>query len=148
MLCKRDLRRRDCRDMTDTDQVLAANLAFYRAFTERDVEAMDRLWARRRPVACTHPGWSVLRERDAIMASWRNILANPDAPRVACHDEEVLLYGDMAIVICEEELPGNALAASNVFVKEDGEWRLAHHHSGPIFSRQPEPRRVPKERLN
>ena len=31
--------------MTDTDAVLAANLEFYRAFTMRDIEAMDAVWA-------------------------------------------------------------------------------------------------------
>ena len=42
--------------MTDADAVLAANLEFYRAFTMRDVAAMDALWARDAPVACLHPG--------------------------------------------------------------------------------------------
>ena len=62
--------------MTDSDAVLAANLEFYRAFTMRDLGAMDALWARAAPVACVHPGWPALSDRDAIMESWRNILAN------------------------------------------------------------------------
>ena len=40
----------------DEHAVLAANAAFYRAFAERDVDAMDALWARSIPVACIHPG--------------------------------------------------------------------------------------------
>ena len=109
--------------MTDTDAVLAANLEFYRAFTMRDVAAMDALWARHAPVACLHPGWTVLTERDAIMSSWSGILSNPGAPRIACYDERVLLFGDTALVLCEEELDGGTLAASNFFVREDGAWR-------------------------
>ena len=134
--------------MTDADAVLAANLEFYRAFTMRDIAAMDALWARRSPVACLHPGWTALTERDAIMSSWSGILSNPHAPRIACFDERVLLYGDTALVLCEEELEGGTLAASNFFVREDGVWRLVHHHAGQIVRRQAEQRRPPPSRLN
>lgn len=133
--------------MTDSDAVLAANLAFYRAFATRDLEAMDALWARRAPVACLHPGWAALCDRESIMRSWEGILSNPEAPRIACFDERVLLYGEVALVLCEEELDGGTLAASNLFVREDGGWRLAHHHAGQIV-RRPATRRRPAGRLN
>jgi hypothetical protein len=120
--------------------VLAANLEFYRAFGARDLAAMDTLWARRAPVACLHPGWTALAERAAIMGSWAAILSNPDAPRIACFDERVLLYGDAALVLCEEVLAGGTLAASNLFVREEGLWRIAHHHAGQIVRRQAERR--------
>ena len=110
--------------MTDSDAVLAANLEFYRAFTTRDLAAMDALWARAAPVACIHPGWPALADRDAIMESWRNILGNPGAPRIACYDERVLLYGEAALVVCEEELDGGTLIASNL-LRARGR-RLAH----------------------
>jgi SnoaL-like domain len=126
--------------MTDQDAVLAANLEFYRAFGARDLAAMDALWARRAPVACLHPGWTALAERAAIMDSWAAILSNPDAPRIACFDERVLLYGNAALVLCEEVLAGGTLAASNLFVREEGLWRIAHHHAGQIVRRQAERR--------
>jgi ketosteroid isomerase-like protein len=132
--------------MTDQDAVLAANLEFYRAFAARDLEAMEALWARRVPVACLHPGWTALHDRDAIIESWAGILSNPDAPRIACFDEHAFLYGDVALVLCEEELAGGTLAATNFFVREDGAWRIAHHHAGQIVRRQAERRRP--SRLN
>jgi ketosteroid isomerase-like protein len=133
--------------MTDRDAVLAANLEFYRAFTARDLPAMDALWARRAPVACFHPGWTALKDRDAIMESWSGILSNPDAPRIACFDEEVFLYGgDVALVLCEEELDGGTLGASNLFVRENDKWLIAHHHAGQIVRREAERRRP--SRLN
>jgi ketosteroid isomerase-like protein len=134
--------------MTETDAVLAANLEFYRAFTTRDGAAMEALWARHLPVACTHPGWEPLSGREDVMEAWANILANPDSPHAACHDEEVFLYGDVAFVICEEELPGNVLTATNVFAKEDGVWRMVHHQAGPVFQREAPRRRAPRDRLN
>jgi ketosteroid isomerase-like protein len=133
--------------MTDRDAVLAANLEFYRAFAARDIAAMDALWARQAPVACVHPGWTAVTERELILDSWRSILASPEAPRIACVDEEVLLYGDVALVLCEEELEGGTLAASNLFVRDAGVWRLAHHQAGQIVRRQGG-RRRPPARLN
>jgi hypothetical protein len=126
--------------MTDSDAVLAANLEFYRAFATRDLAAMDAIWARQAPVACIHPGWPALAERDAILESWRGILANPEAPRIACYDERVLMYGDAALVVCEEELGGGTLIASNLFVREDGGWRIAHHQAGQLVARRPQRR--------
>ena len=136
--------------MNDSDAVLAANLEFYRAFSTRDLAAMDALWARKAPVACVHPGWPVLADREAIIESWQGILSNPNAPRLVCYDERVLLYGDTALVLCEEELEGGTLIASNFFVREDGVWRICHHQAGHLAARRPQPRRErpPSTRLN
>jgi SnoaL-like domain len=132
--------------MTDQDAVLSANLEFYRAFGARDLAAMDGLWARAAPVACLHPGWAALTDRRAVMASWAAILSNPDSPRIACFDERVFLYGDTALVLCEEELAGGSLAASNLFVREGGAWRMVHHQAGQIVAHPDEGRRP--SRLN
>ena len=126
--------------MTDDDAVLAANLEFYRAFATRDLAAMDGLWARQAPVACIHPGWPPLADRDSIMESWRGILSSPGSPRIVCYDERVFLYGDTALVICEEELEGGTLVASNLFVRESDGWRIAHHQAGQLAARRsPQP---------
>lgn len=137
--------------MTDSDAVLAANLEFYRAFTTRDFAAMEALWARRTPVSCVHPGWPPLAGRDQVMESWHGILANPDSPRIVCYDEQVMLYGEAALVLCEEELDGGTLVAGNLFVREDGAWRLVHHQAGQLVARpraQQQRRQPPSSRLN
>jgi ketosteroid isomerase-like protein len=131
--------------MTEREAVLAANREFYRAFAASDIRAMEALWARRAAIACIHPGWPALSGREAVIESWRGILGNPDAPTIACNDEEVLLYGDVALVLCEEELDGGTLVASNFFVREDGEWRIAHHQAGQLASRRPSRRRSPPQ---
>ena len=125
----------------EADALLSANLEFYRAFTTRDVAAMGRVWASETPVLCLHPGWTLLRGRAAVMESWQQILGNPEAPRVNCHEDQAFLFGEVGIVICEEELDGGLLAATNMFVKEQGTWRLVHHQASPILSRAAEPER-------
>ena len=117
--------------MSDSDAVLAANQAFYRAFAAGDVAAMDALWARRAAVSCTHPGWAVLRGRDAVMESWRVILESPGRPQIRCRDAAADVIGEAAFVTCYEDVDQGILAATNVFVREDGEWRMAHHQAGP-----------------
>jgi ketosteroid isomerase-like protein len=120
---------------TDDDPraaVLAANEAFYRAFAGKDLPAMDALWARSAPVACIHPLGELLTEREGIMDTWRGILQNPEQPRVVGASEQVTLVGDLAFVVGREFVAGSAIVVTNIFVREDREWRMAHHHSSPM----------------
>ncbi len=120
---------------TDSDAVLSANLEFYRAFASRDASAMEAIWAEKAPIVCVHPGWTPVTGRAAVLQSWRNILANPESPSVMCHDDRVFLYGDVAAVLCEEELDTGHLVATNIFVREDADWRMVHHQASPIIVR-------------
>jgi ketosteroid isomerase-like protein len=114
--------------------VLAANGAFYKAFSSRDLPAMDALWATDVAVACIHPGWNVLRGRDLVMGSWRSILENDSCPHVVCTNATVHVLGDSAFVVCEEQIADDVLVATNVFVRERGGWKLAHHQAAPVAS--------------
>ena len=114
--------------------VLAANEAFYQAFATRDVPAMEALWATGVPVACIHPGWNVLRGRDLVLASWRSILRGENPPDVMCGNASAHVLGESAFVICEEQMADDVLIATNVFVRERGGWKLAHHQAAPIAS--------------
>ncbi len=114
------------------EAVLEANETFYRAFNASDIESMDSLWARALPVACVHPNWAALHGREEVMESWRNILGNPDQPRVVAGGSTVHMIGDVAYVLTQELVSGQPLAATNVFAIEDGAWRLVHHHSSPV----------------
>lgn len=112
--------------------MLAANDAFYRAFNERDLEAMDTLWAQTVSVTCIHPGWNRITGRETVIESWRGILSNPGQPRVVTGGAAVTELGDTAIVTCRELVGSSPLTATNIFVYEFGQWRLIHHHSGPV----------------
>jgi ketosteroid isomerase-like protein len=114
-------------------EVLDANDAFYRAFAARDADAMAALWAEDHPVACVHPGSDVLVGRDAVLASWRAVLVPGGAPDLACSSAQAHVLGDVAFVTCHEVLrQGARLAATNVFARERGAWRLVHHQAAPI----------------
>lgn len=117
--------------MSDTDALLFANEVFYRAFADRDTDTMRDLWSRNAPVSCVHPGWGALFDRDEVMQSWFAIIRNPDSPKIRCHEPHVRIYGDTATVICFEEIRGNFLIATNVFVREGSLWKMVHHQAGP-----------------
>ena len=112
--------------------VLEANSAFYVAFLRRDVEAMDAVWARRAPVACIHPGYGVLRGRAAVIDSWRGILGSDASPKITCSDAAAHVLGEAAFVTCRELIGGGRLIATNIFVHEDGKWRMVHHQAAPV----------------
>jgi len=112
------------------EEVLAANASFYAAFAKRDLDAMEELWAREATVACLHPGWEPLLGREAVLRSWREILLGGGAPpSIRCEQAIAQVAGSTAWVVCVEVVPGGALVATNVFVHERGEWRMAHHHA-------------------
>jgi ketosteroid isomerase-like protein len=116
----------------DAEQVLAANEAFYAAFNQKDVAAMERAWSHQEHITCIHPGWNLLRGRDEVLESWRAILANPDQARIVVGGAGVTIMGGAGLVLCRELVGGMPLAATNLFVQEGGTWKLLHHHSGPV----------------
>ena len=109
--------------------VLAANDVFYRAMREGDYAAMDRLWARRRTVTCTHPDWKMLVGRRAVMNSWRLVLVDHAPPEIWPSGAHAIVTGATAMVLCTERVDGVELIAANTFVREGSRWRLLNHQS-------------------
>jgi ketosteroid isomerase-like protein len=134
--------------MTDDADVLSANAAFYDAFRVESLAAMDSVWARRAKVACVPPGWPALIGRDQVMASWRAIFES-GTPAIRCAEAEAHVLGDAAFVTCTELLNGGTLVATNLFVREDGAWRMVHHHAGPVAAPEAETDpKPPSQELN
>ena len=121
----------------DKDGILAANAAFYQAFAEADLLAMDQLVAREHSVAIIHPGWPAVSGREQVMETWRLIFAG-GAQDVRPVNPEVFAYGEAARVVVYEKVGEVYLAATNLFVREDGDWRLVHHQAGPIPAPAPD----------
>ena len=127
--------------------VLAANQAFYDAFANADADAMARVWAKEHLIACIHPGWTALYGRDAVLGSWRAILGSPEPPKVHASGASAVIIGEAAFVTCIEHVGEAELATTNVFALEQGEWRLVHHHAGPMNTARPS-RKPPASALN
>ena len=115
----------------DVQSALFANEAFYLAFTQKDVDAMDALWAKDSDLVCVHPGWDILTDREEIMASWQQILRNPQQPGMDFHQARPHGFANMVVVTCYEQLPGGVCVATNGFVEEGGTVRMVLHQAGP-----------------
>lgn len=134
--------------MIDPAIVLFANDAFYLAFNNRDIDAMDNLWSRFTPPVCIHPGWTAMFNRNEIMESWKDIFINQEAGfRIQCHEPTVLFQQDVMSVICFEQLPQGWLVATNNFVMEGGEPKLIHHQGSPIANPPEAPEQPPPRNL-
>jgi ketosteroid isomerase-like protein len=136
--------------MSDQDAILAANAAYYRAFSTGDFAAMNRIWADD-GVSCVHPGWSVLIGRAAVIESYRNILLSPNRVRIVHRDDTAIVTGDEGRVLCVEIVEGTALlAATNVYRRVGGSWHMVHHQASPIAvpMEQGEPSPRGRQKLN
>jgi ketosteroid isomerase-like protein len=130
------------------EEVAAANRAFYSAFEARDLLAMADVWERSDQVVVTHPGWPTLRGFEKVLGSWRAIFANTPYIQFFLTDETVTVDGDVAWVTLYEnilqEVPGSGdagqapelgdsrVAATNVFRRSGGRWRMVVHHGSPV----------------
>ncbi len=86
-------------DMTDKRAILAANQAFYVAFSTGDIAGLSGLWADDDNISCIHPGWPVIIGRAAVIGSWRDILRSPSRPQITCHEPYAIVTGSSGHVV-------------------------------------------------
>ncbi|MFI0352333.1 nuclear transport factor 2 family protein [Actinomadura sp. 9N407] len=133
----------------DRARLEEVNAEFYAAFEDGDLDRMGAVWADgpyAAGVSCVHPGWSLLRGREEVLRSWALIMANTGYIQFVLTDVETDVYGDQAVITCNENiltadegtesgfLAGGSIVSTNVFVRSNGEWRLLLHHGSPILN--------------
>ena len=130
----------------ESDDVRAANLAFYKAFEAGDIEAMAAVWSSELPISCLHPGWEPLAGREVVLGSWVGIFRGTRSILFTLRNVQVFVAGDTAWVILVEEMDATqgdgdhlhaAAHATNVFAREPEGWRMVHHHAGPAVASSP-----------
>lgn len=115
--------------MSDEADLIAANSGFYAAFAAGDYAVMERLWASEVAVSCVHPGWPPVDGREKVLSTWRGILADPPKPAIRSLQEKARLLGDVGMVVCFEAIGDTYLVATNLFVRENGTWKIVHHQA-------------------
>jgi ketosteroid isomerase-like protein len=127
--------------MTIADDLLATNQAFYQAFEQLDINALELIWSKSPNVSCIHPGRAALKGLDQIRFSWDQIFRNTKQLEVAIDVMAVELRGPLAYVLLLENLvqvvPEKRMEVqtlvTNIFEFEDGNWFLLHRHSSPLM---------------
>ena len=125
--------------------VRAAQLLFYDAFSTGDLDAMDRVWSTTSHVRVVHPGMMSIEGREAVMSSWKQILASPSGAggkssannefRITPYRTQVEICGLVAICSCVEKTNrgGGDLEALNIYKRENGTWKMTLHMAGPVL---------------
>ncbi|QIR36791.1 nuclear transport factor 2 family protein [Tolypothrix sp. PCC 7910] len=124
-----------------SDEVLAVNTAFYRAFEKKDIEAMSLVWSQGTGSTCIHPGRNVLRGWKEVKYSWEQIFKNTAYIEVNLDIISTEVNDNIAYVILRENIlqvfRGQRLEAqsiaTNVFQLLGGKWYIIHHHGSPIM---------------
>lgn len=117
---------------TGLAEVLAANERFYDVVRSGDFAEMDGIWSERDEVSVYHPNWPGITGRDDVMKSWYQVMVLSEPPAVFFRAPLIVREGNVAMVFCTEEVNGQEMTASNVFINEDGVWRLTCHHARPL----------------
>jgi ketosteroid isomerase-like protein len=120
-----------------------AETAFYTAFADCDVQAMDAVWADG-DVICIHPGTSALIGHDTVMRSWINILTHAEPPNIHIEVVDRYVGTDLAVhVVVEHIRPASGatglkavVVATNIYRREEDGWRILEHHASVPSSSQ------------
>lgn len=132
----------------DCGAVLQVNAAFYRAFSEKNLGAMEALWLHDGTSTCIHPSHKPLVGSKAVLHSWKRMFRSSDGSFqrnwMEPHDIRLTVKGaSTAIVTCDEHVYArrfvrgqkrqteliNKLTATNIFRKVNGRWMLTYHHA-------------------
>ncbi|MEM6612378.1 MAG: nuclear transport factor 2 family protein [Cyanobacteria bacterium P01_C01_bin.72] len=121
--------------------VLAANQAFYEAFSDRNLSQMRSIWWQGATSLCIHPGSQPLLGWSQIEESWAAIFHNTDELEIDIEVVQVEVDRSLAhVVVREIVLQANQgrrmkaqSIATNVFQKMAQKWYLLNHHGSPII---------------
>ncbi len=128
-------------DTSDKEAVLAANEAFYRAFSSRNLQEMTLLCWQGSTSLCIHPGGQVITGWERIQASWDAIFRNTDSFEIDIEIIKVEIDQALAYVIVQETVLQSSQGrkvkapsiATNIFQKMAQKWYLVSHHGSPIM---------------
>jgi ketosteroid isomerase-like protein len=120
----------------DREAVRELNRRFYEAHERKRLDDMALLWSHGPDVICIHPGWPILRGWPAVEDSWRRIFAGPSANQFIVTNAQLNIASGVAWMTLDENLMSaggtGTIAATNIYVKIDGAWKIVHHHGSPV----------------
>ncbi|MCT7972093.1 nuclear transport factor 2 family protein [Laspinema olomoucense] len=127
--------------MSAEPAVLEANLAFYRAFQTKNMEAMSEIWSKGINTLCIHPGRKILKGWEEIRPSWQKIFTATTTLEIELQITASESIGNLAYIVLIEKVTQTSNGrknqslsnATNLFENMGGKWYLIHHHGSPIL---------------
>lgn len=127
-------------DAKPEDAVREASARFYAALNQMlngDATALEAVWSHGDNVTTMHPiggrqiGW------DQVKESWQNVASVASDGAAQLEDQWIRVIGNVAYEIGTEtghfklgghEVSGFHNRVTNIYVREDGTWKVVHHH--------------------
>lgn len=125
----------DTEGMHSHPSVMALS-AFYRAFNQRDLQAMERAWWHDDAASMSNPLGGIARGWPAIRQIYARIFGGNARVHVAFHDYSLHDAGDVFYAVGRERgtlVRGDtsltlAIRTTRLFRLMDGAWKQVHHH--------------------
>jgi ketosteroid isomerase-like protein len=111
--------------------------AFYEAFREGDLTAMERIWDADAGIVCIHPARPPIAGRRAVMQSWADILGATGGVHVRfdCHSrvqaDSLAVHMGLEIIGTSDNQPA-LVTVTNIYGLTAEGWKLHAHHAAPI----------------
>jgi len=126
--------------MSATPEIRAASARFYNALNRMaagDAAPMSDAWVRSDAVSAQHPIGGRDLGYHAVTASFAKVAGIAGGGDIRLEDQKIDAASDMAVetgVECGSLVIAGHTATirhrvTNVYRRQDGEWRLAHHHT-------------------
>ena len=108
---------------------------------------MGEIWIKDSRSGCVHPGWTALRNWQAIRQSWESVFDPEDQVDISISNVTVDINDNIAWVTCLQEMVYikrdpvmfNLSQSTNIFEKQGDRWLMIFHHASPIPVRGYEP---------
>jgi hypothetical protein len=113
--------------------VRKAQLRFYEAFSNQDLDLMTQVWSSEQHPKCCHPGMSSISGKEDILKSWQELFTG-EAFAIEPSDASIDICGSTAFCHCVEKIGiSSGLEALNIYKREDGEWKMTFHMASPVM---------------
>lgn len=128
---------------------VAAEAAFYEAFSAADLDAMMAVWATSGSIICIHPAGPRLEGIDEIRHSWASILAEGMPRSFALRGRLIMGTDELHVHTLEENItvPGTSFVAppvlaTNIYQRFGDSWSMIVHHASIAPSARDAPTRT------
>lgn len=114
-----------------------AEVAFYAAFLQRNVDAMMAVWADDDAIVCIHPLGITHTGREAVRRSWQAVFRHAPPMKFAVEGRQQVENAGLAVHVVHEHIhventpPGAPVIATNVYRLTPDGWRMVLHHASP-----------------
>lgn len=128
--------------MNTNEQVRQASKQFYKALNQMlngDAEPMATVWSHGSEVSAMHPIGGREIGGEAVQASWEGVAGIASEGEVRLVDQRIHVGSDLAFetgteryraTLAGEEIEGEN-RVTNIYRREEGTWKMVHHHTDP-----------------